>query len=79
MWMAEHAEDLAPAVLLGVGAAFDFTAGTKQRAPVWMQRSSLEWAHRLASEPRRLAGRYARTNTEFIVRAGVELARRRSV
>jgi N-acetylglucosaminyldiphosphoundecaprenol N-acetyl-beta-D-mannosaminyltransferase len=79
MWMAEHAEDLAPAVLLGVGAAFDFTAGTKKRAPVWMQRSSLEWAHRLASEPRRLAGRYARTNTEFIVRAGVELARRRSV
>ncbi len=75
--MAANADALAPAVLLGVGAAFDFLAGTKARAPRWMQRSSLEWAHRLATEPRRLAGRYARTNTEFVVRACVELARRR--
>ena len=77
LWMAAHEDALAPAVLLGVGAAFDFLAGTKARAPRWMQRSSLEWAHRLATEPRRLAGRYARTNTEFVVRACVELARRR--
>jgi N-acetylglucosaminyldiphosphoundecaprenol N-acetyl-beta-D-mannosaminyltransferase len=41
-----------------VGAAFDFLAGTKKRAPRWMQAAGLEWLHRLATEPRRLAGRY---------------------
>jgi N-acetylglucosaminyldiphosphoundecaprenol N-acetyl-beta-D-mannosaminyltransferase len=77
LWMATHADALAPALLLGVGAAFDFVAGTKPRAPRWMQRTSLEWAHRLATEPRRLAGRYARTNTEFALRICLELTRRR--
>jgi exopolysaccharide biosynthesis WecB/TagA/CpsF family protein len=43
---------------LCIGAALDFCAGTKRRAPLWMQRAGLEWAHRLASEPRRLAKRY---------------------
>ena len=38
------------------------------RAPVWMQRSGLEWLHRLASEPRRLARRYAVTNSVFVYR-----------
>jgi N-acetylglucosaminyldiphosphoundecaprenol N-acetyl-beta-D-mannosaminyltransferase len=61
--------------VIGVGAAFDFLAESKTRAPEWMQRSGLEWFHRLASEPRRLAGRYVRTNSEFVVRAGFELAR----
>ena len=51
---------------LGVGAAFDFLAGTKPRAPQWMQDAGLEWLHRLLSEPRRLARRYAATNTEFV-------------
>jgi N-acetylglucosaminyldiphosphoundecaprenol N-acetyl-beta-D-mannosaminyltransferase len=74
LWMNRYASLLAPAVLIGVGAAFDFHAGTKRRAPGWMQRSGLEWAHRLWSEPRRLAGRYVRTNSEFIVRAAVEIA-----
>jgi N-acetylglucosaminyldiphosphoundecaprenol N-acetyl-beta-D-mannosaminyltransferase len=74
LWMQRFAPMLVPAVVVGVGAAFDFHAGTKRRAPDWMQRSGLEWAHRLASEPRRLAGRYVRTNTEFIVRAAVEIA-----
>lgn len=75
LWMAAHAKELAPAVLVGVGAAFDFLAGEKTRAPVWMQRSGLEWLHRLQAEPRRLAGRYIRTNSEFVVRAGLELFR----
>lgn len=74
LWMNRYASVLAPAVLLGVGAAFDFHAGTKRRAPEWMQRSGLEWAHRLWSEPRRLVGRYVRTNSEFIVRAALEIA-----
>jgi N-acetylglucosaminyldiphosphoundecaprenol N-acetyl-beta-D-mannosaminyltransferase len=47
----------APTILC-VGAAFDFLAGTKKRAPRWMQAAGLEWLHRLATEPRRLAGRY---------------------
>ena len=58
--MQRHAPSLAPAVLVGVGAAFDFHAGSKPRAPAWMQQAGLEWAHRLKSEPRRLAGRYVR-------------------
>jgi N-acetylglucosaminyldiphosphoundecaprenol N-acetyl-beta-D-mannosaminyltransferase len=74
LWMNRYARLLSPAVLIGVGAAFDFHAGTKRRAPEWMQRSGLEWAHRLWSEPRRLAGRYVRTNSEFIVRTAVESA-----
>ena len=49
-----------------VGAAFDFHAGTKRRAPRLMQRTGTEWLFRLASEPRRLIGRYVRTNTMFV-------------
>jgi N-acetylglucosaminyldiphosphoundecaprenol N-acetyl-beta-D-mannosaminyltransferase len=75
LWMQAHAPRLAPALLLGVGAAFDFLAGTKPRAPLQVQRLGLEWLHRLASEPRRLTGRYLRTNTEFVLRAAAQLAR----
>jgi N-acetylglucosaminyldiphosphoundecaprenol N-acetyl-beta-D-mannosaminyltransferase len=46
------------AVLIGVGCVFDLLAGRQSRAPLWMQRSGLEWLHRLGAEPRRLAGRY---------------------
>jgi N-acetylglucosaminyldiphosphoundecaprenol N-acetyl-beta-D-mannosaminyltransferase len=60
--------DAAP-VILCVGAAFDFLAGTKRRAPLWMQRSGLEWLHRMMSEPRRLGGRYLTGNPRFV--AGV--------
>ena len=70
-WMATH-KDRVGATLLGVGAAFDFHAGTVQRAPVWMQRIGMEWAFRLFQEPRRLAARYLATNTRFaylVVRA----------
>jgi N-acetylglucosaminyldiphosphoundecaprenol N-acetyl-beta-D-mannosaminyltransferase len=69
LWMRRIGSALAPAVLLGVGAAFDFLAGSKPRAPLWMQQVGLEWLHRLASEPRRLGARYFRTNTEYVVRA----------
>ena len=53
-------------VILCVGAAFDFVAGTVPRAPAWMQRSGLEWFHRLASEPRRLWKRYLFGNPRFV-------------
>ncbi|MDQ1708728.1 MAG: N-acetylglucosaminyldiphosphoundecaprenol N-acetyl-beta-D-mannosaminyltransferase [Frankiaceae bacterium] len=51
--------------LVAVGAAFDFVAETKPMAPRWMQNSGLEWAFRLASEPRRLWKRYLVGNTLF--------------
>jgi exopolysaccharide biosynthesis WecB/TagA/CpsF family protein len=44
---------------LCVGASLLFLSGRVKRAPVWVQRLSLEWLHRLCTEPRRLAGRYA--------------------
>lgn len=80
-WMAEHrgrdAFDQSPlrvrAVMIGVGAAFDFHAGTVRRAPAWMQDNGLEWLHRLLSEPRRLWKRYLVTNTLFIVGAARQL------
>jgi N-acetylglucosaminyldiphosphoundecaprenol N-acetyl-beta-D-mannosaminyltransferase len=54
-----------PVVAMAVGAAFDFLAGTKAQAPAWVQRSGLEWAFRLASEPRRLGKRYVWGNSVF--------------
>jgi N-acetylglucosaminyldiphosphoundecaprenol N-acetyl-beta-D-mannosaminyltransferase len=66
-WMAAHVGRV-HAVMLGVGAAFDYHAGVIQRAPLWMQRGGLEWLHRLSSEPRRLIGRYASTNSVFVYR-----------
>ena len=77
LWMLRYAQELAPALVAGVGAAFDFHAGTKKRAPAWAQRAGLEWLHRLVSEPKRLASRYARTNSEFLLLAGRELLRQR--
>jgi N-acetylglucosaminyldiphosphoundecaprenol N-acetyl-beta-D-mannosaminyltransferase len=65
-WMAEHVDRLNVPVLIGVGAAFDFHAGLKRQAPVWMQHSGLEWAFRLAAEPRRLWKRYLRNNPAFV-------------
>jgi N-acetylglucosaminyldiphosphoundecaprenol N-acetyl-beta-D-mannosaminyltransferase len=57
-WMAYHVGRLQAPVLVGIGAAFDFVAGVKRRAPKWMQRSGLEWLFRLGSEPQRLWRRY---------------------
>ena len=55
-------------VMVGVGAAFDFLTGRKRQAPLWMQRSGLEWFFRLSQEPRRLAKRYLLYNPLFIGR-----------
>lgn len=68
---------LVPAVLLGVGAAFDFHAGTAARAPRWMQRAGVEWLHRLASDPRRLARRYLEGNSTYLALLVSQLVRRR--
>jgi N-acetylglucosaminyldiphosphoundecaprenol N-acetyl-beta-D-mannosaminyltransferase len=68
-WMAGNLGRLDAPVMVGVGAAFDFHAGLKRQAPRWMQRSGLEWTFRLATEPRRLAGRYLKNNPRFVLRA----------
>jgi len=68
-WMAQHVGKIQAAALLGVGAAFDFVAETKPRAPLWMQRSGLEWLFRLMTEPRRLARRYLVYNSMFVTLA----------
>ena len=76
--MAAH-RDRVHAVMVGVGAAFDFHAGAVARAPAWMREHGLEWLHRLASEPGRLGRRYVVTNTVFVVRAAWQLAQARRV
>jgi N-acetylglucosaminyldiphosphoundecaprenol N-acetyl-beta-D-mannosaminyltransferase len=77
-WMAEHRGRVG-AVMIGVGAAFDFHAENVRRAPRWMQSRGLEWLFRLGSEPRRLWKRYLLTNTLFLYHVGRQMlsARRR--
>ncbi len=79
LWIAEAAAALRPAVLLGVGAAVDFVAGTVQRAPDWISAAGLEWLYRLAREPRRLWKRYLLRDPAFllILLGDVRRARRR--
>ena len=64
-WMFTHSKKI-NAVLLGVGGAFPVFAGLQSRAPEWWQKMSLEWLYRLFQEPKRLGGRYFKTNTIFI-------------
>ncbi len=65
-WMRRVAPNLQGVTLIGVGAAFDFLAGTKAQAPAWVQRSGLEWLFRLVHEPRRLWRRYLWNNPAFV-------------
>lgn len=71
-WMTDH-RGRVHAVMIGVGAAFDYHAGTLARAPGWMQRHGLEWLHRLCSDPGRLWKRYLVTNTLFLGLAAAQL------
>lgn len=64
-WMAKNRKKV-NCVMLGVGAAFDFIAGEKRHAPIWMQSIGLEWLFRLLSEPRRLWKRYLKHNPRFV-------------
>lgn len=68
VWMASVVGRLSQ-TLLGVGAAFDFHAGTVRRAPKWMQRNGLEWSYRFLSEPKRLWRRYLVFAPRFVWRA----------
>ena len=79
IWMYNHRNAFNKGLMMGVGAAFDFHAGTLKRAPLWMQRSGLEWFYRLVKEPRRLWKRYFVTNTLFLyylLRYGVRIVDR---
>jgi len=71
-WMSEHRGNV-NAVMLGVGAAFDFHAGLKSQAPAWMQKIGMEWLFRFASEPRRLWRRYLYHNPRFVFLAVLDL------
>lgn len=64
-WMAARRGQI-NALMIGVGAAFDYHSGNTKRAPIWMQQKGLEWFYRLCTEPRRLFKRYLVTNTLFI-------------
>jgi N-acetylglucosaminyldiphosphoundecaprenol N-acetyl-beta-D-mannosaminyltransferase len=66
--------------VMGVGGTFDVVAGKVRRAPPWMQRNGLEWAHRVAQEPRRMWKRYFVTNNQFalmLIKARIALTLRR--
>ncbi len=65
-WMYEH-RDKINALMLGVGAGFDFHAGAVKRAPVWIQKLGMEWLYRLTQSPKKLLGRYLITNTKFVI------------
>ncbi len=74
LWMAEHRPGVR-AVMMGVGAAFDFISGEKPQAPLWMQSIGAEWIFRLCTEPRRLWFRYFWHNPRFLTLAMVQLLR----
>lgn len=76
-WEVARLAAALPVVAMAVGAAFDFIAGAKPQAPLWMQRSGTEWAFRLASEPRRLAKRYLWGNPRFLLAAAKGARRER--
>jgi len=64
-WMAAHKGKLC-GIMFGVGAGFDFHAGTVKRAPQWMQEICLEWLWRMFQDPKRLLPRYLDTNFSFL-------------
>ena len=65
IWMYKH-KDRVNGLMIGVGAAFDFIAGTVKRAPMWMQKLCLEWVFRIMQDPRRMIPRYLNTNFSFL-------------
>ncbi|MCA1638139.1 MAG: WecB/TagA/CpsF family glycosyltransferase [Acidobacteria bacterium] len=73
-WMAAHKDKL-KAVMLGVGASFDFYTGNVKESPEWMGKLGLEWLFRLSQEPRRLWKRYLLLNPRFTALALLQLLR----
>jgi N-acetylglucosaminyldiphosphoundecaprenol N-acetyl-beta-D-mannosaminyltransferase len=75
-WEAARLARALPVVAVAVGAAFDFVAGAKRQAPLWMQRHGLEWCYRLGQEPRRLWRRYLFGNARFVYAVAAGAVRR---
>lgn len=72
LWMARNRGRLTVPVVIGVGGLFDYYSGRIARAPLVLRKAGLEWAWRLAQEPRRLARRYLAGNAEFLARLAYE-------
>ncbi|MGW5359473.1 WecB/TagA/CpsF family glycosyltransferase [Actinopolymorpha pittospori] len=66
-FLHRHLKGLRTPLAVGVGGSFDVIAGEVSRAPAWMQRSGLEWLHRMRQEPRRLVRRYVVGNLQFML------------
>ena len=75
-WMAQVTEHV-PAILLGVGAAFDFLSGSQKQAPSWVGQLGLEWLFRLCQEPRRLLYRYLKHNPRFVLLATIDVIKKK--
>jgi N-acetylglucosaminyldiphosphoundecaprenol N-acetyl-beta-D-mannosaminyltransferase len=75
IWMADYRNLLGVPVMVGVGAAFDFLTGRTSQAPRWMREHGLEWAFRLATEPRRLWRRYLISGSRFLWNVALEMTR----
>jgi N-acetylglucosaminyldiphosphoundecaprenol N-acetyl-beta-D-mannosaminyltransferase len=78
LFQVRHRDALDAAFIMGVGGAFDVLAGRRRRAPRWAQRAGLEWAFRLAQEPRRLLRRYVVGNAQFVALTAREVLRTRT-
>lgn len=70
IWMNKHQGKI-NGFMVGVGAGFDYFAGNIERAPIWMQKSNLEWLYRLIQDPKRMWKRYMTTNLKFIWHVGI--------
>jgi N-acetylglucosaminyldiphosphoundecaprenol N-acetyl-beta-D-mannosaminyltransferase len=77
LWMEQGRADLPDIALVGVGAVFDWVAGTVSKAPTWMQGAGLEWLYRLVQDPRRLWRRYAWNNPAFLILLARQVLRQR--
>ncbi len=77
-WVHDNLEQTGALVGIGVGSAFDILSGDKPRAPQWMCDSGLEWAYRMAQDPRRLARRYLLEDSPFLGHLAVAVAARRA-
>jgi N-acetylglucosaminyldiphosphoundecaprenol N-acetyl-beta-D-mannosaminyltransferase len=76
LWVKQYFHVMAVPVIHGVGGSFDVLAGIVPRAPLWMQKSGLEWFFRLFQEPRRMWRRYLFSNCWFVLLLGREWLRR---
>ena len=79
LWMHEYRERINAPVMIGVGAAFDFLAGTKPQAPLWIRSNGFEWLFRLMTEPNRLWRRYLINYPLFIYYVAIELTSRHKI